>query len=96
MRPPQWVAAGLGAAGRRPIRRDERIPRATTTLDDLHRASPWLWLNCERCQDHAPLACAVAVIRWGAGTSSDVVRQRALHAVRTQGRNGAAPRAGRC
>jgi hypothetical protein len=36
------------------------------TLDDLHRATPWLWLNCERCQHHAPLACAVAVIRWGA------------------------------
>jgi hypothetical protein len=52
-------------------------PRANTTLGDLHRATPWLWLNCERCQHHAPLACAVAVIRWGADASSDVLRQRA-------------------
>jgi hypothetical protein len=26
---------------------------------------PWLWLNCEECQHYAPLACAVAAIRWG-------------------------------
>jgi hypothetical protein len=54
-----------------------KTPHATTTLGDLHRATPWLWLNCEHCQHYAPLACAVAVIRWGAGTSSDVLRQRA-------------------
>ena len=54
-----------------------KTPRATTTLGDLHRATPWLWLNCERCQHHAPLACAVAVIRWGRDASSDVLRQRA-------------------
>jgi hypothetical protein len=40
-----------------------KTPRANTTLGDLHRTTPWLWLNCERCQHHAPLACAVAVIR---------------------------------
>jgi hypothetical protein len=44
---------------------------------DLHRTTPWLWLNCEHCQHHAPLACAVAVIRWGRDASSDVLRQRA-------------------
>jgi hypothetical protein len=33
------------------------------------------WLNCERCQHHAPLACAVVVIRWGADTSSDKLRR---------------------
>jgi hypothetical protein len=49
---------------------------ATTTLG-LHRATPWLWLNCERRQHHAPLACAVAVIRWGRDASSDVLRERA-------------------
>jgi hypothetical protein len=54
-----------------------KTPRATTTLGDLHRATPWLWLNCERCQHHAPLACAVAVIRWGRDASSDVLRERA-------------------
>jgi hypothetical protein len=54
-----------------------KTPRATTTLGDLHRAMPWLWPNCERCQHHAPLACAVAVVRWGAGASTDVLRERA-------------------
>jgi hypothetical protein len=44
---------------------------AQTTLGDLHRATPWLWLYCEKCSHHSPLACAVAVIRWGADTSSD-------------------------
>jgi len=50
---------------------------ACTTLGDLHlhRATPWLWLNCERCLHHAPLACAVAAIRWGPNTSSDKLRQ---------------------
>jgi hypothetical protein len=54
-----------------------KTPRPTTTLGDLHRATPWLWLNCERCQHHAPLACAVAVIRWGHDASSDVLRKPA-------------------
>jgi hypothetical protein len=39
--------------------------------------TPWVWVWCEKCQHHAPLACAVAVIRWGANTSSDRLRQRA-------------------
>jgi hypothetical protein len=46
-------------------------PRA---LGDLQRATPWVWLNCEKCQHYAPLACAVAVIR-GANVSSDKLRQ---------------------
>jgi hypothetical protein len=52
-------------------------PGPIPTLGDLQRATPWVWLWCERCQHHTPLACAVAVIRWGAGTSSDRLRQRA-------------------
>jgi hypothetical protein len=32
----------------------------------------YLW--CERCQHHAPLACAVAVIRWGPDAPSDKLR----------------------
>jgi hypothetical protein len=40
---------------------------ARTTLGDLNRATPLVRVNCEKCQHHAPLACAVAVIRWGAG-----------------------------
>jgi hypothetical protein len=47
-----------------------KTPRATTTLGDLHRATPWL--NCERCQHH--LACSIAVIRRGRDASSDVLR----------------------
>jgi hypothetical protein len=50
-------------------------PRANTTLGDLHRATPWLWLHCEKCQHYAPLACAVAVMRWGFDASSDVLRE---------------------
>jgi hypothetical protein len=46
------------------------------TLGDLQRTTPWVWLWRERCQHHAPLACAVAVIRWGADVSSDRLRQR--------------------
>jgi len=41
------------------------------------RARPGVWLWCERCQHHAPLACAVAVIRWCTDVSSDRLRQRA-------------------
>jgi hypothetical protein len=51
--------------------------RANTTLGDLQRVTPWLWLNCERCQHYAPLECAVAVNRWGRDASSDVLRRRA-------------------
>jgi hypothetical protein len=43
--------------------------RAQTTLG-LHRATPC----CERCSHHAPLACAVPVIRWRAQVSSDKLR----------------------
>ena len=44
-----------------------------TTLGD--RATPWVWVNCEKCPHHAPLACAVPVICWGANASSDKLRQ---------------------
>ena len=53
----------------------QRSPKAQTTLGDLHRATPWLWLHCEKYQHYAPLVCAVPVIRWGAQTSSDKLRQ---------------------
>src|SRR5215469_8646729 len=42
-------------------------PGPAPTLGELRHATPWVWLWCERCQHHAPLACAVAVIRWGSG-----------------------------
>jgi hypothetical protein len=34
-----------------------------------------VWLNCEKCQHYAPLACAVPMIRWGPNISSDKLRQ---------------------
>jgi hypothetical protein len=39
--------------------------------------TPWVWVYCERCQHHAPLACAIAVIRWGSKMSSDKLRRSA-------------------
>jgi hypothetical protein len=53
------------------------MPAAETTLGDLHRSTPWIWLWCEWCQHHSPLACAVPVIRWGPSISGDRLRQRA-------------------
>ena len=50
-----------------------KSPRATTTLGDLQRATPWLWLYCEKCRHSAPIACAVPVIRWGPNTWHRVV-----------------------
>jgi len=38
-------------------------------LGDLQRATPWLWLYCEKCPHSAPIACAVPVIRWGPDTT---------------------------
>src|SRR5215471_12226860 len=44
------------------------------TLGELQRSTPWVWLWCERCQHHAPMACAVAVILWGPDASSNKLR----------------------
>ena len=51
--------------------RSMKYRAARTMLGDLHRATPWLWLYCEKCSHLSPLACAVVVIRWGADPSSD-------------------------
>jgi hypothetical protein len=70
--------------------------RARTTLGDLHRATPWVWLNCEKCPHHAPLACAVAVIRWGRWRIERLAAPAgALHALRQQGRDHPASGLGR-
>jgi hypothetical protein len=53
----------------------KRDPGPRPTLGDLQRATPWVWLHCEACPHYSPLACAVPVIRWGAGTSTDKLRQ---------------------
>jgi hypothetical protein len=47
------------------------------TLGELQQSTPWIWLWCERCQHHAPFACAVAVTLWGADASSDKLRASA-------------------
>ena len=52
-----------------------RKPGRRPSLGDLHRATPWLWVYCEKCSHKAPLACAVAVIRWGPNVSSDKLRR---------------------
>jgi hypothetical protein len=51
-----------------------RQPGPPPTRGELQRSTPWVWLWCERCQHHAPLACAVAVILWGPDASSDKLR----------------------
>jgi hypothetical protein len=50
-------------------------PNARTTLGDLHRATPWVWVYCKKGPHHAPLACAVPVILWGVAESSDKLRR---------------------
>jgi hypothetical protein len=50
-------------------------PGPRPTLGELHGATPWVWMHCDRCQHKAPFACAVAVIRWGANETSDRLRQ---------------------
>ena len=72
----QLVAAELDAPGGSPML-GMKLRAARITLGDLHRATPWLWLYCERCSHSSPLACAVPVIRWGADTSSDKLRRSA-------------------
>jgi len=52
-------------------------PGPIPTLGELQRVTPWVWLWCESCQHHEPLAYAVAAIRWGADVSSNRPRQRA-------------------
>src|SRR5262249_29385986 len=50
---------------------------ATTTLADLRRCTPWLWVYCERCQHRSPAAIVPLMIRWGAEASSDMLRRSA-------------------
>jgi hypothetical protein len=55
----------------------QRSTAARTTLGDLHRATPWVWLYCEKCSHSSPFALAAPMIRWGAASSSDKLRQNA-------------------
>ena len=46
--------SGLDSARLAGVEYRSLAPRAT--LGDLLRVTPWLWVNCGRCQHHAPLA----------------------------------------
>src|SRR5262249_52894349 len=57
-----------------------RMRRATTprpTLEELHRAAPWWWVICDQCLHSTAVALVPFIIRWGPGTSSDVLRRSA-------------------
>lgn len=57
-----------------------RSRRSVPTLGELQRQTPrWTWLHCagDGCNHSSPAALAPFVIRWGAGASSDVLRERA-------------------
>ena len=47
------------------------------TPEELHRGSPWWWAICEHCSHSKPMALVPLIIRWGPGTSSDLLRQSA-------------------
>jgi hypothetical protein len=44
------------------------------TLAELRKHSAWVWVYCERCQHHSPVAFVPLMIRWGANASSDKLR----------------------
>ena len=58
---------------RRPTRRQPPGPRPT--LAQMHKSHPWLWVWCDRCHHHAPMAVTPLIIRWGPDASSDKLRQ---------------------
>jgi hypothetical protein len=48
------------------------------TLGQIHRPPGWVWVICDRyppCLHRAPMALAPLIIRWGADTSSDMLRR---------------------
>jgi hypothetical protein len=53
-----------------------QLPGPRPTLGQLHR-SHWTWVCCEKCLHRAPMALVPLIIRWGAETSSDRLRQSA-------------------
>ena len=66
-----WLGGWRVVAGSEPSGNSQARP----TLGDLQRATPWVWVWCKKGRHHAPLACVVAVIRWGPNTSSDKLRR---------------------
>ena len=55
------------------MRRDTNTP--VPTLAELRRHSSWVWVYCERCLHHSPVAFVPLMNRWGADASSDKLRR---------------------
>jgi hypothetical protein len=51
---------------------------ATTTLADLRRCTPWLWVYCERCQHRSPAAMVPLDDPWSGGAPDIGFLQRNL------------------
>ena len=45
------------------------------TLAELRKSSSWVWVYCEKCLHHTPVAFVPLMIRWGANASSDKLRR---------------------
>jgi len=69
------MARWLASRGRPHAKRQPQGPRPT--LAELQRSHCWTWVYCEKCLHHAPMALVPLIIRWGAETSSDRLRQSA-------------------
>jgi hypothetical protein len=69
------MARWLASRGRPHAKRQPAGPRPT--LGDLQRSHCWTWVYCEKCLHHAPMALVPLIIRWGAETSSDRLRESA-------------------
>jgi hypothetical protein len=69
------MARWLAIRGRPSAERQPTGPRPT--IAELQRSHCWTWVYCEKCLHHAPMALVPLIIRWGAETSSDRLRQSA-------------------
>lgn len=49
------------------------------TFGEMRRDCCWIWVQCAdwRCLHKTPMAIAPLIIRWGADTDNEVLRQRA-------------------
>jgi hypothetical protein len=83
LRPARRGRAGLqrcwtpSASPRHPLGMERRDHGRAATLGEIRRVACWVWLDCESCQHHVPLALTAAIIRWGAAASSDILRRSA-------------------
>jgi hypothetical protein len=71
----QAIARWSAGRGRPHAKRQPAGPRPT--LGDLQHSHCWTWVYCEKCLQRAPMALVPLIVRWGADTSSDRLRQRA-------------------